>query len=64
MSALKDLGFDFLNDKQIEQVLKRADSDENGVIDFEEFCQETPTVLRKGLVKMAKNNGHDLGFLV
>ena len=34
------------------------------VIDFEEFVKETPKVLRVNLVKLAKSNGHDLGFLV
>ena len=33
------------------------------VIDFEEFVKETPKTLRTSLVKLAKSNGHDLGFL-
>lgn len=33
------------------------------VIDFEEFIAEAPRSLRNGLIKMAKKNGHDLGFL-
>ena len=33
------------------------------VIDFEEFIKETPKTLRTSLVKLAKSNGHDLGFL-
>jgi len=33
------------------------------VIDFEEFVKETPKTLRVSLVKLAKQNGHDLGFL-
>jgi len=63
-AALLDLGFDFLNDKQLSTIMDRADDDKNEVIDFEEFCQETPRTLRNGLVKLAKKNGHDLGFLV
>jgi Ca2+-binding EF-hand superfamily protein len=62
-AALKDLGFDFLTEKQIDTLMKRADEDENMVIDFEEFVKETPTTLRKSLVMLAKKNGHDLGFL-
>ena len=31
---------------------------------FEEFVKETPKTLRTSLVKLAKQNGHDLGFLV
>ena len=63
-AALKDLGFDFLDEKQVAQIVGRADKDGNEVIDFEEFVKETPTTLRRGLVKLAKKNGHDLGFLV
>jgi uncharacterized protein Smg (DUF494 family) len=63
-AALLDLGFDFMNEKQIEKLLKDADKDQNDVIDFEEFVQATPKALRINLVKLAKTNGHDLGFLV
>ena len=62
-AALRDLGFDFLKDKQIGQIVDRADADNNEVIDFEEFVKETPKTLRRKLVKLAKQNGHDLGFL-
>ena len=34
------------------------------MIDFEEFVMEAPRTLRVSLVKLAKKNGHDLGFLV
>merc|ERR1711871_14658 len=63
-AALKDLGFDFLNEKQVDTIINKADADKNEVIDFEEFVKETPKVLRVNLVKLAKANGHDLGFLV
>merc|ERR1712227_312573 len=53
-AALKDLGFDFLDEKQVAQIVGRADKDKNEVIDFEEFVKETPTTLRRGLVKLAK----------
>jgi hypothetical protein len=62
-AALKDLGFDFLTEKQVGNLMNKADKDMNEVIDFEEFVQETPTALRKSLVMLAKKNGHDLGFL-
>lgn len=61
--ALRDLGFGFITEKQIGQIMKRADKDENEVIDFEEFVKDTPKVLRTNLIKLAKQNGHDLGFL-
>jgi hypothetical protein len=63
-SALLDLGFDFLDEKQVASIMKNADKDKNDVIDFEEFVKATPKSLRTNLVKLAKNNGHDLGFLV
>jgi len=62
--ALQDLGFDFLDEKQVGTIVKKADKDKDEVIDFEEFVKETPKVLRVNLVKLAKRNGHDLGFLV
>jgi hypothetical protein len=63
-AALKALGFDYLSTDQIAGIFKRADLDENGVIDFEEFVRETPKTLRTNLIKLAKKNGNDLGFLV
>lgn len=62
-SALHDLGFSFIEDKQLDKIMSRADADGNEVIDFEEFVKETPKTLRMSLVKLAKSNGHDLGFL-
>jgi len=61
--ALHSLGFKFIKEKQIEVIFNRADMDGNEVIDFEEFVQETPRTLRTSLIKLAKQNGHDLGFL-
>merc|ERR1711998_398487 len=63
-AALHDLGFDFVDQKQLDSIMKKADKDMNEVVDFEEFVKETPKVLRVNLVKLAKQNGHDLGFLV
>ena len=62
--ALHTLGFDWLKDKQIKGILKRADTNENGVIDFEEWMKEAPKTLRTNLVKLAKKNGGNLGLLV
>ena len=44
--------------------MSRADVDDNEVIDFQEFCEATPKTLRVNLIKLAKKNGDDLGFLV
>merc|ERR1711865_1156062 len=62
-AALNALGFSFIEDKQVNTIFKRADTDGDEVIDFEEFVKETPKTLRTSLVKLAKQNGHDLGFL-
>ena len=61
--ALKKLGFTHLKDTQIDQIMKRADDDDNCVIDYEEFVKEAPKTLKTNLVKLAKNNGAALGFL-
>uniref|UniRef100_A0A7S2D7A0 EF-hand domain-containing protein n=1 Tax=Haptolina brevifila TaxID=156173 RepID=A0A7S2D7A0_9EUKA len=61
--ALHALGFTFIEDKQIDKIFERGDTDGNDVIDFEEFVAETPKTLRSSLIKLAKTNGHDLGFL-
>jgi len=62
-AALNALGFTFIEDKQVNTIFKRADVDKDEVIDFEEFVKETPKTLKTSLVKLAKKNGHDLGFL-
>ena len=61
--ALRALGFDFLKEKQIAGIFERADGDGNGKLDFEEFEKAAPKTLRTSLIKLAKKNGHDLGFL-
>jgi len=61
--ALHALGFTFVQEKQVNQMFKRGDLNGDEVIDFEEFVKETPKTLRTSLVKLAKQNGHDLGFL-
>ena len=61
--ALHALGFKFIRDKEVDKIFERGDLDGNEVIDFEEFVKETPKTLRSSLIKLAKQNGHDLGFL-
>jgi hypothetical protein len=61
--ALNALGFSFVTEKDMDKLMKRADGDDNEVIDFEEFIKETPRTLRQNLIGLAKENGHDLGFL-
>ena len=62
-NALHALGFTFVKEKQIDIIMKRADENDDLVIDFEEFVNEAPKTLRSSLTKLAKQNGHDLGFL-
>jgi hypothetical protein len=62
--GLRSLGFTWLKEKQVKGILERADTDDNGAIDYEEFKNEAPKTLRTNLVKLAKQNGGELGFLV
>lgn len=57
------LGFDFLNEKQIRGIFQRADSDKDGHIDLEEWLKDAPKTLKTNLIKLAKKNGAELGFL-
>jgi hypothetical protein len=58
-------GFEWLGDEsKVSELVARSDLDMNEVIDFEEFCQAAPKTLRTNLIKLAKQNGNDLGFLV
>mmetsp|Transcript_57068 Transcript_57068/g.170095 ORF Transcript_57068/g.170095 Transcript_57068/m.170095 type:complete len:107 (-) Transcript_57068:67-387(-) len=62
--ALRKLGFSWLKEKQVGGIVKRADLDKNGYIDFEEFVREAPKTLKTNLVKLAKKNGGEMGLLV
>lgn len=63
-SALQAMGFRHLTDDKVQAIFERADENEDGLIDYEEFKRETPKTLRANLIKLAKLNGNDLGFLV
>lgn len=62
--AFRTLGFDWLKEKQIEGIFKRADKNENGHLELEEWMAEAPKTLRTNLIKLAKKNGDELGLLV
>ena len=62
--AFEVLGFTWLQEKQVNGIVKRADKDGNGVIDLDEFRAELPKTLRTNLIKLAKKNGADMGLLV
>ena len=61
--ALHALGFEWLQEKQIRGIMARADLDENGAIDPEEWLLAAPKTLRTNLIKLAKKNGGALGLL-
>ena len=61
--ALRALGFDWLKEKQVQGIFKRADADDSGYIDFDEWISEAPKTLRTNLIKLAKKNGGRLGLL-
>ena len=63
-SALRSLGFVWLKEKQIDGIVKRADLDKNGEIDWEEYIKAAPKTIRTNLVKLAKKNGTEMGLLV
>ena len=62
-ASLKFLGFT-LSEDQIGKIFERADENGDDEIDLGEFLKEGPKTLRTNLVKLAKKNGNDLGFLV
>lgn len=61
--AVSALGFSWLQEKQINGILKRADTNNDGQVDYEEFMKEVPKTLKTNLVKLAKKNGGDMGLL-
>jgi hypothetical protein len=63
-TAIRVLGFEWLEDKQIDGIFARADKDGNGMIGYDEFVEEAPKTLRTNLKKLAKKNGGDMGLLV
>jgi hypothetical protein len=61
--AFRILGFTWLQEKQIRGILERADLNQDGRLDIDEWKKEAPKTLRTNLIKLAKKNGSDLGFL-
>lgn len=62
--ALDLLGFKWLGQKDVDKIFKKADYNKDGQISLEEFVQETPKVLKVQLIKLAKQNGADMGLMV
>ena len=63
-SACIALGFEWLDDEKARKLFIKSDLNADEVIDFEEFAISAPKILKTNLVKLAKKNGNDLGFLV
>nr|AAY27742.1 death-specific protein [Skeletonema costatum] len=63
-AALSSLGFKWLKEKQVNGIFKRADVNGDGMLSLEEFLAEAPRTLKTNLVKLAKNNGGEMGLLV
>merc|ERR1719410_169767 len=61
--ALNKLGFSWVDEKKADKVATKGDKDGDGLIDFEEFKKLAPTVLKQNLMKLAKENGGNMGLL-
>jgi len=64
MVALNALGFNWLGEKEVDKIFARADANGDFEISLEEFMIETPKTLKMNLIKLAKQNGGDMGLLV
>jgi len=62
--ALNLLGFNWLGEKQVDKIFARADVNGDYEISLEEFMEETPKTLKVNLIKLAKQNGGEMGLLV
>ena len=59
-AAVHKLDFTWLKDK----IFKLGNLDGNGILEFQSFVSEAPIILKTNLIKLAKKNGGDLGFMV
>lgn len=62
--ALNTLGFKWLGEKEVNKIFARADANGDSEISLEEFMEETPKTLKVNLIKLAKQNGGEMGLLV
>ncbi|CAE8613681.1 unnamed protein product [Polarella glacialis] len=63
-SCLTALGFAWNDEDRVDGLVAKSDLNGDEELDFEEFVLQAPVTLRQNLVKLAKKNGDDLGFLV
>jgi len=64
IKGLHYLGFSWMDEKQIKGIMKKADKNKNGMLEFDEFNATVSKVLKTNLMKLAKQNGDDMGLLV
>jgi len=64
IKGLHALGFSWMDEKQIKGIVKKADKNKNGVLEFDEFNATVSKILKTNLLKLAKQNGDDMGLLV
>jgi len=62
--ALSMLGFNWLGEKEVNRIFKRADENGDLEISLDEFMIEAPKTLKINLIKLAKVNGDELGLLI
>lgn len=62
-AALQTLGFSWVDEKQAGIIFKRTDKDKSGGIDLDEWMGAAPMTLKTNLIKLAKQNGEDMGLL-
>eukprot|EP00929_Paragymnodinium_shiwhaense_P059131 TRINITY_DN29600_c0_g1_i1.p1 TRINITY_DN29600_c0_g1~~TRINITY_DN29600_c0_g1_i1.p1 ORF type:complete len:183 (-),score=65.12 TRINITY_DN29600_c0_g1_i1:434-982(-) len=61
--ALQRLGFNWMDETRVDKLFKKADKNENEEIELDEFKATSPKFLQQNLLKLAKKNGSDLGFM-
>lgn len=62
-ASLKTLGFSWVDEKQTSIIFKRTDKDKSGTIDLDEWMTAAPLTLRVNLIRLAKQNGEEMGLL-
>merc|ERR1712062_939757 len=56
IKGLHALGFSWMDEKQIKTIIKKADKNKNGVLEYDEFNSQVSKVLKTNLMKLAKKN--------
>eukprot|EP00929_Paragymnodinium_shiwhaense_P106601 TRINITY_DN7211_c0_g1_i1.p2 TRINITY_DN7211_c0_g1~~TRINITY_DN7211_c0_g1_i1.p2 ORF type:complete len:181 (+),score=72.11 TRINITY_DN7211_c0_g1_i1:96-638(+) len=62
-AALQKLGFHWMDEGRVDKIIEKADDNQNDVLEYDEFKKAAPKTLKRELLKLAKKNGSDLGFM-